>query len=282
MSKKLSFDPSQKLKGVQSLTPEEQEAADTMQALKESKKTSRRQPEDQGNDGELGWIDSNEDEEKKDDTDDYKSIDLEMTDNEETYDKFIQGVEQVNDNEDEEMKNAETKEVKDDANKAELPPISSSLSISLGFGDQFLKLSFDTSLISTVKDTIDAKINSLLDIKIQSEVLHIQSPSILIVPVSVIYEPSVLTPLHETPLVATVTSLPPLSVSTIPHLRVAKLEKDVSELKKIDHSTKALATLKSQVPTIPAPESSKIQKLTNDLKQESKKSASDILKIKRE
>nr|GEW10059.1 ribonuclease H-like domain-containing protein [Tanacetum cinerariifolium] len=34
-----------KLKGVQSLTPEEQEATDTMQALKESRKTSRRQPE---------------------------------------------------------------------------------------------------------------------------------------------------------------------------------------------------------------------------------------------
>ncbi|GJR09880.1 hypothetical protein Tco_0792532 [Tanacetum coccineum] len=33
-----------KLKGVQSLTPEEQEATDTMQALKESKKSSRRQP----------------------------------------------------------------------------------------------------------------------------------------------------------------------------------------------------------------------------------------------
>ncbi|GJU00799.1 hypothetical protein Tco_1111137 [Tanacetum coccineum] len=33
-------------------------------------------------------------------------------------------------------------------------------------------------------------------------------------------------------------------------LRVAKLEKDVSELKKIDHSAKALATLKSQVPTV--------------------------------
>ncbi|GJT41343.1 hypothetical protein Tco_0941208 [Tanacetum coccineum] len=33
-----------KLKGVQSLTPEEQEAANTMQALEESKKTSRRQP----------------------------------------------------------------------------------------------------------------------------------------------------------------------------------------------------------------------------------------------
>ncbi|GJS45369.1 hypothetical protein Tco_0595490 [Tanacetum coccineum] len=33
-------------------------------------------------------------------------------------------------------------------------------------------------------------------------------------------------------------------------LRVAKLEKNVSELKKIDHSAKALAALKSQVPMI--------------------------------
>ncbi|GJX14177.1 hypothetical protein Tco_0205935 [Tanacetum coccineum] len=42
VSKKVFSDPSQKLKGVQSLTHEEQEAADTMKALKESKKTSRR------------------------------------------------------------------------------------------------------------------------------------------------------------------------------------------------------------------------------------------------
>ncbi|GKG56836.1 hypothetical protein Tco_0582187, partial [Tanacetum coccineum] len=90
-----------------------------------------------------------------------------------------QGEEQVNDNEDEEMSNAEveesrngdeentdvakanvekTEEVKDDAKKAELPPTSSSLSVSSGFGDQFLKLSSDTSLIGTVKDTTDAHI----------------------------------------------------------------------------------------------------------------------------
>ncbi|GKC28309.1 hypothetical protein Tco_1035603 [Tanacetum coccineum] len=37
-----------KLKGVQSLTPEEQEAADVMQALKESKKTSNRHPSTEG------------------------------------------------------------------------------------------------------------------------------------------------------------------------------------------------------------------------------------------
>nr|GEY69852.1 hypothetical protein [Tanacetum cinerariifolium] len=89
--------------------------------------------------------------------------------------------------------------------------------------------------------------------------------------------------------------------------------KDVSELKKIDHSVKALPALKSQVLTVvkhylgfnigddlqkvlqrhtayliqkysvkPAPESSKIQKPTIDLEQESKKSASEIRNIKRE
>ncbi|GJT75203.1 hypothetical protein Tco_1041928 [Tanacetum coccineum] len=91
-----------------------------------------------------------------------------QTDDEETEDEFVQGDEQVNDDEDEGMTNAEdadtgngdeeisnaakadaekTKEVKDDTKKAEFSPSSSSLSVSSGFGDQFLKLSFDTSLI---------------------------------------------------------------------------------------------------------------------------------------
>nr|GEW36254.1 hypothetical protein [Tanacetum cinerariifolium] len=317
-----------KLKGVQYLTLEEQEAADVMQALKESKKTSKRQSttegssegtgripgvpnestvvfatssegteEDLNEEEELDWIDSEEDYEKKHDTDDEKSIDLEMTD-----DEVLQGKEQVNDDEDDEMLNAKvedsgkgdaeisnvgkadaekTEEAKDESKKAELPPTSSSLSISLGFGDQFLKLSSDTSLIGTVKDTIDAEISSLLDIKIQSEVLYIQSPCVLKVPVTMISEPSVLTPVQETPSTAHVTTLPTPFVSTIPpaplqqttalipspliitdaptittvvpksnalfvvQLRVEKIEKDVSELRKIDHSAKALATLKS-------------------------------------
>ncbi|GKF56161.1 hypothetical protein Tco_0166501, partial [Tanacetum coccineum] len=90
--------------------PSEQEATYTMQALKESKKTSRRQPgiggssegteskyseKDQGDDEEVDWIDYDEDEEKKDDTNDDKSIDLEMTDDEETDDEFVHGDEQV-------------------------------------------------------------------------------------------------------------------------------------------------------------------------------------------
>ncbi|GJT57738.1 retrovirus-related pol polyprotein from transposon TNT 1-94 [Tanacetum coccineum] len=336
--------------------------------------------EDQGDDEEVDWIDSDEDEEKKNDDDDDKSIDLEktndeesddefvhsggyvQTDDKETDDEFVQGDEQVNDDKDEEMTNAEVKdygkgdaeisdvaranaekieEIKDDTKKSELPPTSSSLSVSSGFGDQFLKLSSDTSLVGTVKDTTNAKINSLLDIKIQSEGPHIQSLSVLTVPILVICEPVIPTPIPVTPSVAPVTTLlTPSSVSTIPtvphqtttpipiqpittesltitttvpesdalivvQLRVAKLEKDVSELKKINLSMEALATLKSQVPTVvdnyigsklgdalqktlqkhfvqPTLESSKIQIPTINLEQESEKSALEIHKIKRE
>ncbi|GKA81097.1 hypothetical protein Tco_0787789 [Tanacetum coccineum] len=226
-----------------------------------------------GDDEEVDWIEYDEDEEKKDDTDDDKSIDLKMNDDEETDDEFVHGDEQVNDDEDEEMLNAEVED-----------PRKGDAEISACFGDQFLKLSFDTSLVSTVKDITDAEINCLLGIKIQSEVLHIKFPSVLRVPMSAIFEPLVLSPIQETSTVVLITTLPLPSVSTIslvPHktttpipkppittdastittavlesdalsavqLRVAKLENDVSELKKIDHSTEALATLKSQVPT---------------------------------
>ncbi|GKD95991.1 hypothetical protein Tco_1379888 [Tanacetum coccineum] len=174
----------------------------------------------------------------------------------------------------------------------------------------------DAKKVSTIKDTIDAEINSLLDIKIQYEVPHIQSLSVLRVPMSVIFKPSVLTQVQETPSLETVTSLPLSSVSTIPpipyetttpirtqpittesptittavpesnalfvvQLRVAKLEKDVSELKKIDHS-RHTADIIQKYSMKPAPESSKIQKPIIDLEQESEKSASEIHKIKRE
>ncbi|GJS97070.1 hypothetical protein Tco_0804038 [Tanacetum coccineum] len=56
-----------------------------------------------------------------------------------------------------------TSEEKDDTKKFELPPSSSSLSVSLGFGDQFLKFSFDSSLVSTVKDSADADVIAKLE-----------------------------------------------------------------------------------------------------------------------
>ncbi|GJX72670.1 retrovirus-related pol polyprotein from transposon TNT 1-94 [Tanacetum coccineum] len=174
-----------------------------------------------------------------------------------------------------------TSEVKDDAKKTKLPPTISSLSVSSGFGDQFLKLSSDYTLVSIVKDTTDAEINLLLEIKIQSKVPQIQSPSMLRVPISVISEPSVPTLVQEYFSIATVTTLPPLSVSTTSSLRVAKLEKDVSELKKIDLSTESLASLKTQVPFVKIPELPKKWTPTVDLEQESEKTPSEILKIKK-
>ncbi|GJX09790.1 hypothetical protein Tco_0199649 [Tanacetum coccineum] len=153
-----------------------------------------------------------------------------------------------------------TKVVKDDIKKAEIHPTSSSLSISSGF---------------------DAKINSLLDVQIQQEIPHIQSPSVLTVPVSVISEPLVLTPIPETPLVAPATTLlppssvvtmspvllqtktpiptPPITteaspVTTIPYplpaiiQRLFVLEKDVQDLKEVNNTTIIRASLRSEIP----------------------------------
>ncbi|GJS67541.1 hypothetical protein Tco_0682105 [Tanacetum coccineum] len=134
---------------------------------------------------------------------------------------------------DEEVTNAakadakKTSGVKDDAKKTELPPTSSSLSISLGFGDQFLKLSSNSSLVSTVKDTTDAKINS-----------YLQTTTLIPTPPITTDAPIITTAIFESDALFSV------------QLRVDKLEKDVSDLKKIDLSAKALVALKTQVPSI--------------------------------
>ncbi|GJR16535.1 hypothetical protein Tco_0799187 [Tanacetum coccineum] len=226
--------------------------------------------EDQSEKEEIDWIDSEEDDEKKDDTDGDKSIDLEMTDDEETDDEVLQGEEQVNDDEDEEMKNVDVEYSRK--------------------GDA---------------DTFD--------------VAKEDSPSVLRIPVFVIFEPSVLKPVQESPSVTPITSLSPLSISTIPpvpqqtttpilsplittdaptiiivvpesdeltvvQLRVAKIEKDLSELKNINHSVEALSTLKSQVLTVVVNYlGSKFGDTPIvDLEQEFEKSPSEIRKIKRE
>ncbi|GJZ12191.1 hypothetical protein Tco_0546950 [Tanacetum coccineum] len=149
-----------------------------------------------------------------------------------------------------------TEEIKDTAKKAELPPTRSSLSVSLApITTQPLPSVSTTPLVSQQTTTL-----------IPSPPITTDAPIIT----SVVLESDAL---------------------SIVQLRVAKIEMFVSELKKIDHSAKALATLKSQVPTVVdnildlkslAPASSKIQTLTIYLKQESEKSASKILKIKKE
>ncbi|GJS64586.1 hypothetical protein Tco_0679150 [Tanacetum coccineum] len=128
---------------------------------------------------------------------------------------------------------------------------------------------------------ISRKLNSLQQVPAY---LYLYYPSVLRVLVSIISEPTVLTPAHETSSGAPVTTLPLPSVSITPpvpqqtttpiptplittdaptittatlesnalfvvQLRVVKLEKDVFELKNVDHSTATIATLKSQVPS---------------------------------
>ncbi|GJU98236.1 hypothetical protein Tco_1327507 [Tanacetum coccineum] len=221
-----------------------------------SEQESKYSKEDQGDDEEVDWIDSNEYEEKKDDTDDDKSIDLEMTD-----DEFVHGDEQVNDDEDDKMLNAEVEyfgkvdaeisyvakadaekieEIKDDDKKAELPPTSSSLSISLGFGDQCLKLSSNTSLVGTIKDTTDAEINSYWILKSNLK-LHISIPKV------------------------------------VEHYLGSKINDDLQKV--LQRHTKDLIQKYFVKLTL---ESSKIQKPTIDLEQEFEKSALEICKIKRE
>ncbi|GKC44320.1 hypothetical protein Tco_1062042, partial [Tanacetum coccineum] len=232
-----------------------------------SEQESEYSEEDQGDDENIPWESTDKDEVKKndDDTDDDKSINLKQTNDEETEDELIHGEEQVNDNEDEKTSDAKVtdskktdeeitdaekadaqkaEEVKNDVKKAELPPSGSSLFVSLGF-----------------------------------EIPHIQSPYVLNVHVSVIFEPSVLTPIPETPSAAPATTLlPPSYVSTIPHVplqsttpiptppitteapyvtmipdplyvviqRVFVLEKDVKELKEDDNTTTPHASLKRE------------------------------------
>nr|GEU43476.1 nucleolar protein 58-like [Tanacetum cinerariifolium] len=178
-SRKVTSDLPKKLKGVPSLTLEEQEAVDIMQALKESKRPAR-----------------------------YIQYKIRVCKDED--EEMLNAEVDDSDKGEEEVTNAakayaeKTSEVKDDAKKTERPPTRSSLSVS--------------------------------SVKILSKVPHNQSPSMLSVPVFMIFKPIVLTPVQESP-----------SIST---LRVAKLEKDVSKLKTIVLSPEALAALKTQVPSV--------------------------------
>ncbi|GJT71769.1 copia protein [Tanacetum coccineum] len=260
--KKKSPDMSQKLKGIQTMTTEEQLVADTMQALKASKKLSRSQPhaggsiilttlsegtgtkprvpdevkgnfeakgdsaiywgseeeseysEEENVDEEIEWLTTYEEGDKKDDDEDDRSIDIEKL---MMMKKLMMNLKDNEEITDAGKRDAENTEVtKGDLEQAgKLPLTSSSLSVSSGFRNQFLNLSFDTSLIGTTKEYADTEINSLLDFQIQQEVPHIQSPSILIVPVLVIPKPTVLSPIPTIPTVTPVTTLLPPSPSAV-------------------------------------------------------------------
>nr|GEX49195.1 hypothetical protein [Tanacetum cinerariifolium] len=182
--------------------------------------------EDLNNEEEIDWIDFEEDDEKKDDTDDDKIIDLEMTDNEETDDEVLQGKEQLNDDKDEEMTNAE---VEESGNGDEEDIVVAGI-LQMQSSAYYWILRFNLTLyISTPIITLPSLSVSTIPLApLQQSTAPIHSPGI------------------TTDASTIITAVPEFDTLSDVQLRVAKLEKDVSELKKIDHSAKALDTLKSQ------------------------------------
>ncbi|GJQ89296.1 retrovirus-related pol polyprotein from transposon TNT 1-94 [Tanacetum coccineum] len=157
----------------------------------------------------------------------------------------------------------------------EFPLLSSSLSVSSRFGTQFLNSSSDISLTGVLKDFAEADTTNLPPIP---EILYETLVSIAISPphvtptISIVQQTT--TPIPAQPIITEsptiTTAVPKFDALTTVRLRVVKLEKDVSKLKKIDLSAEALTTL------------NKIQTLIINLEQESEKSALEIHKIKME
>ncbi|GKF34556.1 hypothetical protein Tco_0107756, partial [Tanacetum coccineum] len=178
--------------------------------------------------------DDDEDDKTESDEDDiYKyKIRVRKDEDEEMKDAEVEG----SDKGDEDITDAakeeaeKTSEAKDDTKKTKLHASSSSLSVSLGFDDQFLKLSSDSSLVNTVKDSADANVMTPIISTVQQTPTPIPTPPIT----------------TNAPTVTT--TIPESNALTAVELRVAKLEKDVSELKTVDHSSKALVVLQSYVP----------------------------------
>ncbi|GJT50465.1 hypothetical protein Tco_0976622 [Tanacetum coccineum] len=204
-----------KLKGAPSLTPQEQEATDIMQALKESKKTSRRQPGTRG---------SNEGTGSKPGVLNESTV-ISATSSERTEIKDVEG-EEYNKGEEKvtdaaKEEDEKTSEAKDDAKKTELP--SSSLSLS--------------------------DLQVLPDIPSNKRNPPDQSPSVQTIPVSVILETTNLPPIPEIITEILVSIVDPSPQVTPIISIIYEIRKTLSELK-LDHTSEALAVLQSQVPIV--------------------------------
>ncbi|GJW66288.1 hypothetical protein Tco_0120712, partial [Tanacetum coccineum] len=196
-------------------TSTEQETADIMKALKDSKKMIGRQPGTGGSDEGTGEIPGVPDESIFSDTED---------DNEETKsdsDDIYKYMINVRKNADIEMKDAKktadiTKET------TEQPLTSSSFSVPSDYGNQFLNLSHNEEFFE------------------QPPVLQQTTPNPTTIP----------TPPINTEATTITTPIPEITPFIALQLRVARLEQDMSEVKKFDHSTAVLASIQSQVPPV--------------------------------
>ncbi|GJS62893.1 hypothetical protein Tco_0677457 [Tanacetum coccineum] len=197
----------QKLKGIQTLTPAEQEAADVMKALKDSRRMLGRQPDAED--------DNEETESDSDDIYKYminvrKNTNIEMKDAKKTVDI--------------------TKET------TEQPLTPSSFSVPSDYGNQFLNLSHNEENFE------------------QPPVLQQTTPIPTTIP----------TPPINTEAPAITTPIPEITPFIALQLRVAKLEQDMSEVKKIDHSAVVLASITN--PKFPPEQEEKKQEPTYTIK----------------
>ncbi|GJV69197.1 hypothetical protein Tco_1484706 [Tanacetum coccineum] len=159
---------------------------------------------------------------------------------------------------DEEMTDAEKHEAQETTTaapatqkeKIDVPPSSSSKSVSSNYSSIFLNLDNISS--------VETEIISMLDVQVQQEIPSNQSSSLLIVPVSIIPEPSIIKPIPEIVLAAPTTTIPPPTPLFIPYSQqstpiptpiTTKATTLTPTLKNVDHSTTLLATIKSEVPS---------------------------------
>nr|GEU54984.1 hypothetical protein [Tanacetum cinerariifolium] len=120
--------------------------------------------------------------------------------------------------------------------KPKFPSSSSSVYLSSDYGNQFINVSFDVSLVRIIKETTNAEINSMLDVPIQQEIPSVQRAPLLDVLVTVI--PIVTTPtlsitLPTIEIQAITVTTTDLSATML--LRLSKLERKVEALSKVDH-----------------------------------------------
>ncbi|GKF90514.1 hypothetical protein Tco_0274215, partial [Tanacetum coccineum] len=130
--------------------------------------------------------------------------------------------------------------------KLEVPPSSSSCSMSLNYGNQFLNVSSDTSLVGIIKDHAYTEINSLLDVQIQQEIPFILSDPLLDVLVLVIPSQTTTTP-TPTPLTTPLPTPPIHDPLLVVIQRLDDLESKFEAWTKVDHSEAIEASVQANV-----------------------------------
>nr|GEY37016.1 hypothetical protein [Tanacetum cinerariifolium] len=122
----------------------------------------------------------------------------------------------------------------------------SSHSVSSNYGNKFLISSPERSLMGTVKESVNAKITSMVDVQIQQKMLYVPLAPLHDVLASVVPPtPTMPTPLPILTITTITTTVAPTSTFVDPEsktlsalqLRVSDLEKEVKELKQVNHST---------------------------------------------